>query len=112
MSFLEDLKSKPWFPWAVGAGVLVLIFWLLFWSTLDPGPMSTSRGTKGKDRKEDLYDLKIGSWQNRVDQDLEATKKQLKGAKRAAPIQSRFRMQLSSEGCPLSIKYRNFLTRW
>ena len=35
------------------------------------------QGAKGKDQKEGLYDLKIGSWQNRVDQDLEATKKQL-----------------------------------
>jgi conjugal transfer pilus assembly protein TraB len=39
--------------------------------------MRATRNTKGKDQKEGLYDLKIGSWQNRVDQDLEATKKQL-----------------------------------
>lgn len=77
MSVLEELKSKPWFPWAVGAGVILFIFWLLFWATPEPGPMSTSRGAKAKDQKEGLYDLKIGSWQNRVDQDLEATKKQL-----------------------------------
>ena len=39
MSFLEELKSKPWFPWAVGAGVIVFLFWLLIWSTPEPGPM-------------------------------------------------------------------------
>ena len=33
MSVLEDLKSKPWFPWVLGAGVLLFLFWLLFWST-------------------------------------------------------------------------------
>jgi Bacterial conjugation TrbI-like protein len=77
VSVLEELKSKPWFPWAVGAGVVLFLFWLLFWSTPEPGPMRTTRGAKGKDQKEGLYDLKIGSWQNRVDQDLEATKKQL-----------------------------------
>ena len=77
MSVLEELKSKPWFPWAIGAGVILFIFWLLFWSTPGPGPIGTNRGPKGKDQKEGLYDLKIGSWQNRVDQDLEATKKQL-----------------------------------
>ena len=77
MSVFEELKSKAWFPWAVGAGVLLFLFWLLFWSTPEPGPMRTTRGPKGKDQKEGLYDLKIGSWQNRVDQDLEATKKQL-----------------------------------
>ena len=77
MSVLEELKSKPWFPWAVGAGVIVFLFWLLFWSTPEPGPMRTTRDPKGKDQREGLYDLKIGSWQNRVDQDLEATKKQL-----------------------------------
>ena len=77
MSLLEELKSKPWFPWAVCAGVIVFLFWLLFWSTPEPGPTRTTRGSKGKDQREGLYDLKIGSWQNRVDQDLEATKKQL-----------------------------------
>jgi conjugal transfer pilus assembly protein TraB len=77
VSVLEELKSKPWFPWAVGAGVMVFLFWLLFWSTPEPGPMRTRRGTKGKEQQEGLYDLKIGSWQNRVDQDLDATKKQL-----------------------------------
>ena len=77
MSVLEELKSKPWFPWALGAGVLLFLFWLLFWSTPEPGPMRTTRDPKGKDQKEGLYDLKIGSWQNRVDQDLEATRKQL-----------------------------------
>lgn len=77
MSVLEDLKSKPWFPWVLGAGVLLFLFWLLFWSTPEPGPMRTTRDSKGKDQKEGLYDLKIGSWQNRVDQDLEATRKQI-----------------------------------
>ena len=77
MSVLEDLKSKPWFPWVLGAGVLLFLFWLLFWSTPEPGPMRTTRASKGKDQKEGLYDLKIGSWQNRVDQDLEATRKQI-----------------------------------
>jgi hypothetical protein len=77
VSVLEELKSKPWFPWAVGAGVILFLFWLLFWSTPGPGPLGTNRGAKGKEQKEGLYDLKIGSWQNRVDQDLEATKKQL-----------------------------------
>ena len=77
MSVLEELKSKPWFPWTVGAGLILLLFWLLFWSTPEPGPMKTTREPKGKDQRESLYDLKIGSWQNRVDQDLEATKKQL-----------------------------------
>lgn len=77
MSVLEDLKSKPWFPWVLGAGVLLFLFWLLFWSTPEPGPMRTTRDPKGKDQKEGLYDLKIGSWQNRVDQDLEATRKQI-----------------------------------
>ena len=77
MSLLDELKSKPWFPWAVGAAVIFFFFWLLFWSTPEPGPMRTGRGPKDKDQKEGLYDLKIGSWQNRVDQDLEATKKQL-----------------------------------
>jgi hypothetical protein len=77
VSVLEDLKSKPWFPWVLGAGVLLFLFWLLFWSTPEPGPMRTTRDSKGKDQKEGLYDLKIGSWQNRVDQDLEATRKQI-----------------------------------
>ena len=77
MSVLEELKSKRWFPWAVGAGVLMFLFWLLFWSTPDPLPTKSSRDPRGKDQKEGFYDLKIGSWQNRVDQDLEATKKQL-----------------------------------
>jgi hypothetical protein len=77
VSLLEYLKSKPWFPWAVGAGVLLLIFWLFFWSTPEPGPLRATGNAKSKDQKEGLYDLKIGSWQNRVDQDLEATKKQL-----------------------------------
>jgi hypothetical protein len=74
---LEELKSKPWFPWAVGAGVVMSLFWLLFWSTPEPDPIRTTSGPRGKDQREGLYDLKIGSWQNRVDQDLEATKKQL-----------------------------------
>ena len=26
MSVLEELKSKPWFPWAVGAGVIAVSF--------------------------------------------------------------------------------------
>jgi Bacterial conjugation TrbI-like protein len=77
VSVLEDLKSKPWFPWVLGAGVLLFLFWLLFWSAPEPGPMRTTRDSKGKDQKEGLYDLKIGSWQNRVDQDLEATRKQI-----------------------------------
>ena len=77
MSLLEELKSKPWFPWVLGAGVLLFLFWLLFWSTPKPGPVRTNRGAKGNDQKEGLYDLKIGSWQNRVDQDLEATRKQI-----------------------------------
>ena len=77
MSVLDDLKSKPWFPWVLGGGVVLFLFWLLFWSTPDPLPTKTSRDPKGKDQKEGLYDLKIGSWQNRVDQDLEATRKQI-----------------------------------
>src|SRR5262249_61624489 len=77
VSVLEELKSKPWFPWAVGAGVILFLFWLLFWSAPGPGPLGTNRSAKSKDQKEGLYDLKIGSWQNRVDQDLEATKRQL-----------------------------------
>ena len=77
MSLLEELKSKPWFPWAVGAGVIVFLFWMVFWTTPEPGPMRITGGAKGKNQKEGIYDLKIGSWQNRVDQDLEATKKQL-----------------------------------
>jgi hypothetical protein len=74
---LEELRAKTWLPWAVGAGVILFLFWLLFWSTPEPGPMRTGRGTKGKEQQEGLYDVKIVSWQNRVDQDLEATKKQL-----------------------------------
>lgn len=77
MSLLEELKSKPWFPWVLGGGVMLVLFWLLFWSTPEPGPMRTTRDSKGKDQREGLYDLKIGSWQNRVDQDLEATRKQI-----------------------------------
>ena len=77
MSVLDELKSKPWFPWAVGGGLVLLLFWLLFWSTPDPLPTKSSKDPKGKDQKEGLYDLKIGSWQNRVDQDLEATRKQI-----------------------------------
>ncbi len=79
MSVLEELKSRPWFPWVVGAGALLFLFWLLFWSTPEPSPTRATRGAKGKDQREGLYDLKIGSWQNRVDQDLEATKKQIAG---------------------------------
>jgi conjugal transfer pilus assembly protein TraB len=75
MSVLEELRSKTWFLWAVGAGMIVFLFWILFSSTPEPGPARTT--PKGKDLKEGLYDLKLGSWQNRVDQDLEATKKQL-----------------------------------
>ena len=33
MPILEELKTKPWFPWALGGGVIVLLFWLLFWTT-------------------------------------------------------------------------------
>jgi hypothetical protein len=77
VSLLEELKAKPWFPWALGSGVIVFLFWLLFWTTPDPIPGRSSKNLKSKDQKEGLYDLKIGSWQNRVDQDLEATKKQL-----------------------------------
>jgi hypothetical protein len=77
VSVLEELKSKPWFPWAVGGGLVLLLFWLLFWSTPDPLPTRPSRDARGKEQKEGLYDLKIGSWQNRVDQDLEATRKQI-----------------------------------
>jgi hypothetical protein len=77
VSVLDQLKLKPWFPWAIGSGVMLFIFWFLFWSTPDPMPSKSSRDAKGKDQKEGLYDLKIGSWQNRVDQDLETTKKQL-----------------------------------
>ena len=51
MSVLEELKSKPWFPWAVGAGVIVFLFWLLFWSTPEPGPMRTTRALKVRTRK-------------------------------------------------------------
>jgi Bacterial conjugation TrbI-like protein len=77
VSVLEELKSKPWFPWVLGGGAILFLFWLLFWSTPEPGPVRTTRGAKGNDQKEGLYDLKIGSWQNRVDQDLEATRKQI-----------------------------------
>jgi hypothetical protein len=77
VSVLEELKSKPWFPWAVGGGLVLLLFWLLFWSTPEPLPTRSSKDAKSKDQKEGLYDLKIGSWQNRVDQDLEATRKQI-----------------------------------
>ncbi len=77
MSVLEELKSKPWFPWVLGSGVLVFLFWFLFWSTPEPLPTRSSKDPKSKDQKEGLYDLKIGSWQNRVDQDLEATRKQI-----------------------------------
>ena len=77
MSLLEELKSKPWVPLVLGGGVLLVLFWLLFWSTPEPDPVRTTRGAKGNDQKEGLYDLKIGSWQNRVDQDLEATRKQI-----------------------------------
>lgn len=77
MSVLDELKSKSWFPWAVGGGLVLLLFWLLFWSTPDPLPTKSNKDPKGKDQKEGLYDLKIGSWQNRVDQDLEATRKQI-----------------------------------
>src|SRR5713226_10133264 len=71
------MKSKTWYPWAVGGRMVIILFWLLFWSTPDPMPTKSGRDPKGKDQKEGIYDLKIGSWQNRVDQDLEATKKQL-----------------------------------
>ena len=77
MSALDELKAKPWFPWVLGCGVLVILFWLLFWTTPDPIPSKSSKDSKAKDQKEGLYDLKIGSWQNRVDQDLEATRKQI-----------------------------------
>jgi hypothetical protein len=77
VSVLDEFKAKPWFPWAVGGGLVLFIFWLLFWSTPDPLPTKASKDPKGKDQKEGLYDLKIGSWQNRVDQDLEATRKQI-----------------------------------
>lgn len=79
MSFLEDLKMKWWYPWAVGGGVILLLLWLLFWSTPEPAPMKKTKEGQGRNQKEGLYDLKIGSWQNRVDQDLEATKKQIAG---------------------------------
>jgi hypothetical protein len=77
VSVLDEMKSKQWFPWAVGGGLILLLFWLLFWSTPDPLPTRSSKDAKSKDQKEGLYDLKIGSWQNRVDQDLEATRKQI-----------------------------------
>jgi conjugal transfer pilus assembly protein TraB len=77
VSLLEELKSKPWFPWAVGGGLVLLLFWILFWSTPEQLPTKSSKDPKAKDQREGLYDLKIGSWQNRVDQDLETTKKQL-----------------------------------
>ena len=61
MSVLEELKAKPWFPWVLGFGVLVMLFWLLFWTTPDPIPTKLTKDSKAKDQKEGLYDLKIGS---------------------------------------------------
>src|SRR5215475_8475190 len=57
--------------------MILFLFWLLFWSAPEQSPVRTNKGPKDKEQREGLYDLKIGSWQNRVDQDLEATKKQL-----------------------------------
>ncbi|MFQ5904562.1 MAG: hypothetical protein ACE5JO_12830, partial [Candidatus Binatia bacterium] len=74
MASLDELKTKWWFPWAVGAAAVAVVLWL-FWST--PGPVPVKTRGRGQGEKERLYDLKIGSWQNRVDQDLEATKKQI-----------------------------------
>ena len=77
MASLEELKSKSWFAWLVGSAGIVMVFWLLFWTTPDPLPTRTKQNAKSNARNEGLYDLTIGSWQNRVDQDLESTRKQL-----------------------------------
>jgi hypothetical protein len=78
VSVLQELKSKPWFPWALSGGVI--LFFSGCFSAPHPSRFQGRIGllrVKSKDQKEGFYDLKIGSWQNRVDQDLEATKKQL-----------------------------------
>ncbi len=75
MAFLDNLSSRKWFPWAVG--VLVLFAsWFIFWSTPAPPPVRQVK-KQAQGTKERLYDLKVGPWQNRVDQDLEATRRQI-----------------------------------
>lgn len=77
MAFLENLQGKRWLSWAA-LGVIVLILGYLLWPSPPPAPPPRKVQIQdAKEPKEKLYDLKIGSWQSRVDQDIEATKKQV-----------------------------------
>ena len=72
MAFLYGLMSNKRFCWAIGGLVLVLL-WIILWSPPAPSVKQVKKEVQGT--KEKLYDLRVGSWQNRVDQDLEVTKK-------------------------------------
>ncbi len=78
MALLDDLRSRKWFPWAV-SGLVLFVSWLIFWPTPAPPPVKQVKQQvqDQKEPKEKLYDLKVGPWQNRVDQDLEVTKRQI-----------------------------------
>jgi hypothetical protein len=73
--FLDDLKSRKWFPWVIG-GLLLVLLWLILWSPPAP-PLVKQVKKQAQGTKEKLYDLKVGPWQNRVDRDLEATRRQI-----------------------------------
>ncbi|MBI2997662.1 MAG: TraB/VirB10 family protein [Deltaproteobacteria bacterium] len=74
MAFLEDLQAKKWFPWTVLGTITLGLGWLLWPSAPSQPPV---RSVPVQEQKEKLYDLKTTPWQSRVDQDLEATKKQI-----------------------------------
>ncbi len=75
--FLYGPMSNKWFAWTVG-GLVLFVSWLVFWPPPAPPVKQVKlrvldqEGVKGM-----LYDLKVGPWQNRVDQDLEATRRQI-----------------------------------
>ena len=67
--------SNKWFAWAIG-GLLLVLLWFIIWSPPAPPPVKQVK-KQAQGTKDRLYDLKVGPWQNRVDQDLEATRSQI-----------------------------------
>ena len=67
--------SNKWVAWTVG-GLLLVLLWFIIWSPPAPPPVKQVK-KQAQGTKDRLYDLKVGPWQNRVDQDLEATRSQI-----------------------------------
>ncbi len=92
MAFLYGLMSNKRFCWAI-CGLVLVLLWIILWSPPAPPVKQVKKEVQGT--KEKLYDLRVGSWQNRVDQDLEVTKKQIAEVDRA---QQEIKEQLKSIG--------------